>query len=83
MPSSKGIHPCFGNGNGTIPVNYAYNGISGWFVQASEFVLYTFKDLATKATSISYEYHRCMAGCLHNITMSVMPQVTSILSLFS
>ena len=31
MPTSKGIHPCFGNGNGSIPVNYAYNGISGKF----------------------------------------------------
>ena len=29
MPSSKGINPCFANGNGTISLTYSYNGVSG------------------------------------------------------
>jgi len=29
MPSSKGVNPCFGNGNGTVSIVYTYNGVSG------------------------------------------------------
>ena len=75
MPTSKGIHPCFSNGNGTIPLIYTYNGMSG------EAHLLT--CISRRYLSILCMHDYCMQAiysCMHAMSLEVALYMPGLVS---